>query len=306
MNVPALKKRAFIFLILFLTIFNVPVFADHAFKALEDVSGGRLGVSAINTANHAEIQYRPNERFPFCSTFKVMGVGALLKESMNNPDLLARRITYKKEDLVTYSPITEQHLQTGMTVAELCEATLTTSDNTAINLLMKILGGPDAVTAFAKSIENNSFRLTRWEPNLNMGIPKDTRDTTSPRAMRISLQKLVLGHALAEYQRKKLESWLQKNTTGNSRIRAGLPRAWLVGDKTGTGEYGTTNDVGIIYPPGCKPIVVTIYFTQRIKEDAPREDVIASATKILMHEFAKHDLCLKNALKSGYHKRISE
>jgi beta-lactamase class A len=153
-------------------------------------------VSAINTANHAEIQYRQNERFPFCSTSKVMGVAAILQESIERPNLLQQRIHYRQDDLVTYSPITEQHLRDGMTVAQLCEATLTTSDNTAMNLLMKILGGPKGVTAFARSIGNDSFRLDRWEPDLNNAIPNDLRDTTSPMAMRISLQRLVLGHGL--------------------------------------------------------------------------------------------------------------
>ena len=290
------KNRPLIVLAIIFALFNASVFAANSFKALETASGGRLGVSAINTANHAEIQYRQNERFPFCSTSKVMGVAAILQASTRKPNLLQQRIHYKKDDLVTYSPMTEQHLREGMTVAALCEATLTTSDNTAMNLLMKILGGPQAVTAFARSIENYSFRLDRWEPDLNTAIPNDPRDATSPMAMRVSLQKLVLGHGLPAYQQTLLQSWLQKNTTGASRIRAGVPKTWLVGDKTGTGEYGTTNDIGIIYPPGCKPIVVAIYFTQGIKDAKPQEEVIASATKIVIEDFSRKDLCLRKLL----------
>lgn len=291
-----LKNRPLIVLAILFALFNAPVFAANSLKELESASGGRLGVSAINTANHAEIQYRQNERFPFCSTSKVMGVAAILQASTRKPNLLQQRIHYKKDDLVTYSPMTEQHLREGMTVAALCEATLTTSDNTAMNLLMKILGGPQAVTAFARSIENYSFRLDRWEPDLNTAIPNDPRDATSPMAMRVSLQKLVLGHGLPAYQQTLLQSWLQKNTTGASRIRAGVPKTWLVGDKTGTGEYGTTNDIGIIYPPGCKPIVVAIYFTQGIKDAKPQEEVIASATKIVIEDFSRKDLCLRKLL----------
>lgn len=292
-----LKNNLSISLLILFAHFNTPVFAANTLKELEAASGGRLGVSAVNMANHTEIQYRKNERFPFCSTFKVMGVAAILQDSTKNPSLLQKRIHYKQDDLVTYSPITEQHLRDGMTVAELCEATLTTSDNTAMNLLMKILGGPKALTAFARSIETYSFRLDRWEPDLNTSIPNDPRDTTSPMAMRISLQKLVLGDGLPEYQQKLLLSWLKKNKTGVARIRAGVPKTWLLGDKTGTGEYGTTNDIGIIYPSGCKPIVVTIYFTQGKKDAKPREDVIASATKIVIEEFSKRDLCLKQLLE---------
>jgi beta-lactamase class A len=177
------QNRLFIILAVLLTLFNAPVFSANSLKVLESASGGRLGVSAINTANHAEIQYRQNERFPFCSTSKVMGVAAILQESTKKPNLLQQRIHYKQDDLVTYSPITEQHFRDGMTVGQLCEATLTASDNTAINLLMKILGGPKSVTLFARSIENYSFRLNRWEPDLNTAIPNDPRDTTSPMAI---------------------------------------------------------------------------------------------------------------------------
>ena len=292
------NSRLRIVLAILFALFNAPVFAANSLKDLEIASRGRLGVSAINTANHAEIQYRQNEHFPFCSTFKVMGVAAVLQESTEKPNLLQQRVHYKQDDLVTYSPITEQHLRDGMSVVELCEATLTTSDNMAMNLLMKILGGPKVVTAFARSIENDSFRLDRWEPDLNSAIPNDPRDTTSPIAMRTSLQKLVLGNGLPTYQQTLLQSWLQKNKTGASRIRAGTPKTWRVGDKTGTGEYGTTNDIGIIYPSGCKPIVVTIYFTQVKKDAKPQEEVIASATKIVIDEFAKKDTCLKKLLEN--------
>ncbi len=254
---------------------------------LEISSGGRIGLSAINTASNMHLQYRAEERFPMCSTNKVMGVAAILKKSMTDNLLLQQKVTYKKEDLITYSPMTKKYLADGMTIAELCAATMTLSDNTAINLLMKNLGGPEAVTVFARSIGDNKFNLNRWEPQLNSAIPGDLRDTTTPAAMEKSLQRLALGDTLATPQRTQLQTWLKNNTTGNSRIRAGVPKGWIVGDKTGTGDYGTTNDIGIIWPPKSSPIVVAIYFTQNKKDAAPRDDVIASATRILMAAFAK-------------------
>jgi beta-lactamase class A len=261
--------------------------------ALEVSSGGRLGVTAINTANNTRIEYRGNERFPFCSTFKVMGVSAILKQSMTNKNLLQDRITYTAGDVVTYSPVTEKHIDSGMTVSELCAAAMTYTDNTAINLLMKKIGGLDVVNAFARSIGDSTFRLDRWEPNLNTAIPGDSRDTTTPAAMAGSLQKLALGNALAAPQREQLQTWLKDNTTGNARIRAGVPKGWLVGDKTGSGDYGTTNDVGIIWPPNCQPIVLAVYFTQPQQNATPRNEVIASATRLAIEEFAQTDQCLK-------------
>lgn len=262
---------------------------------LESLYGGRLGIFALNTANNKTIQYRANERFAFCSTGKIMVVGAVLKKSEKNPDLLQKNITYTQKDIdkSTYAPITKQYLKDGMSVYSLCEATLDYSDNTAMNLLTNMMGGVSAIATYAKTINDNKFRLDRFEPELNSAIPGDVRDTTTPMAMGKSLQQLVLGNILDIKQRKILTSWLKNNTTGNSRIRAGVPNGWIVGDKTGTGDYGTTNDIGIIWPPKCAPIVIAIYYTQNKKDAKPKESVIASATHLLINDFAMNDKCIK-------------
>ena len=266
----------------------------QAIKTIEQKSGGRLGISAIDTGTGQVIEYRAQERFPFCSTFKVMGVAAILKASMKDDLLLNRKIHYTKKDLVEYSPITQQHVHDGMSVAELCGATITMSDNTAINLLMHVLGGPEAISDFARIIGDHQFNLTHWEPNLNSAIPGEKRDTTTPKAMMESLKNLVLGTVLNAKQKELLLDWLTHNTTGNHRIRAGVSHQWIIADKTGTGGYGTTNDIGIVYPSHCKPIVLVIYFTQKEKNATANESVIASATKILMSEFRNTNKCLQD------------
>lgn len=251
---------------------------------LESDSGGRLGVFALNTADGQQVQRRADERFAFCSTFKLVLVGAVLARG---PALLKQTIRYQSADLVTYSPITSKFAGQGMSVAELCAATLQYSDNTAANLLIHRLGGVAAVTAFARAIGDQAFRLDRMETQLNSAVPGDLRDTTTPAAMAETLNQLVLGEVLAPAARKQLKDWLLGNTTGDSRIRAGVPRGWLVGDKTGTGDYGCTHDVGIIWPPGSgkAPIVLTVYFTQPGKDDKARSEVIAEATRIALAAF---------------------
>lgn len=252
--------------------------------ALETSSGGRIGLFAINTANNTHLQYRAKERFPMCSTSKVMCVAAILKQSINDKSLMQQRITFTKKEVDSsgYAPVTKKHIADGMTVGDLCQAALTESDNTAMNLLMKKLGGPGAVNAFAHSIADNNFRLDRYEPKLNSAIPGDLRDTTTPEAMANSLQQLALGNVLALPQREQLQAWLKNNITGNNRIRAGVPKGWIVGDKTGTGGFGSTHDIGLIWPPNGSPIVVALYFTQHKKSAEPRDDVIASVTKIVI------------------------
>lgn len=258
--------------------------AQEEMARLEASAQGRLGLSAINTADGRRVQYRAEERFPVCSTFKAIAVAAILEKSTVDRRLLQQRITYSKEDVEKsgYGPITEKHLADGMTIAELCAATIQYSDNAAVNLLMTELGGPAAVTTYARSISDNTFRLDRWEPELNSAIPGDLRDTSTPAAMEKTLQRLALGDALALPQRAQLVAWLKGNTTGGKRMLAGVPKGWIVGDKTGTGSYGTTNDIGVLWPETGAPIVAAIYFTQHEKNASPRDDVIASATRILI------------------------
>nr|AHA87035.1 beta-lactamase CTX-M-15 [Klebsiella pneumoniae]AHA87102.1 beta-lactamase CTX-M-15 [Klebsiella pneumoniae] len=232
---------------------SVPLYAQTAdvqqkLAELERQSGGRLGVALINTADNSQILYRADERFAMCSTSKVMAAAAVLKKSESEPNLLNQRVEIKKSDLVNYNPIAEKHVNGTMSLAELSAAALQYSDNVAMNKLIAHVGGPASVTAFARQLGDETFRLDRTEPTLNTAIPGDPRDTTSPRAMAQTLRNLTLGKALGDSQRAQLVTWMKGNTTGAASIQAGLPASWVVGDKTGSGGYGTTNDIAVIWP----------------------------------------------------------
>jgi beta-lactamase class A len=249
-----------------------------AFALLEKELGGRLGVAAINLGNGMQTGHRTGERFPMCSTFKAIVAAAILQRSASDPALLKRHIPITKTDMVSHAPISEPNIGKGMSVEELCAATVQYSDNPAANLLMKVLGGPEAVTAYARSVGDTEFRLDRWETELNSAIPGDPRDTTTPLAMMRTLQALVVGDALGAPQRQQLKDWLLGNTTGGKLIRAGTPAGWVVGDKTGGGAYGARNDIGVIWPPGQAPIVIAVYTATERKDAEFREDIIARAT----------------------------
>lgn len=250
-------------------------------EALEKSTGGRLGVALINTADDSQIVYRVDERFAMCSTSKVMAAAAVLKQSESDKTLLNQRVEIKKSDLINYNPIAEKHVNGTMTLAELSAAALQYSDNTAMNKLIAHLGGPDKVTVFARSLGDETFRLDRTEPTLNTAIPGDPRDTTTPLAMAQTLRNLTLGKALAETQRAQLVTWLKGNTTGSASIQAGLPTSWVVGDKTGSGDYGTTNDIAVIWPEDHAPLILVTYFTQPDQKAESRRDVLAAAAKIV-------------------------
>jgi beta-lactamase class A len=261
---------------------TTPVSRTGQLARLEKEYGGRLGVAAFNTADGRQLLHRADERFPMCSTFKMMLAAAVLSR---DPALLDKRLRYEKSDLVLHSPVTGKHLADGMTVEALCEATLQYSDNTAANLLMKQIGGPAAVTAYARSIGDSEFRLDRWETELNSAIPGDVRDTTTPQAMARSLQKLVMGEALPLHCRRQLKDWMIGNTTGATRIRAGVPSGWIVADKTGAGDYGTVNDIALIWPPGRPPIVLAVYLTLPGKDDKARPELHGDVAKVAIEAF---------------------
>ena len=262
--------------------------AQAQLAALEQAAGGRLGVSALHTGSGARVKYRADERFPMCSTFKSMLAAAVLARSTSDPQLMNKLVRYETKELVSYSPITEKHVATGMRVAELCAATLQYSDNSAANFLMKILGGPQAVTAYARSIGNDVFQLERWETELNSAIPGEVRDTTSPAATVHSLDGLLLGTSLPAAQRQQLDTWMRGNTTGDQRIRAGVPAGWSVADKTGSGAYGSVNDIGVAYPSGdaTAPLVIAIYYTREQKNAPTNQDIITAATRIVVAALA--------------------
>lgn len=260
--------------------------AETQLAELERTCGGRLGVSGFHTGSGARLQHRAHERFPLCSTFKLVLAAAVLERSTTDASLLGRRVSVGKGDLVSHSPVAEKHLATGMTVNEMCAATMQYSDNAAANLLLKVLGGPAAVTAFARRIGDTTFRLDRTEPELNTAIPGDPRDTTTPAAMSDTVQRLALGDALGAPQREQMREWLLSNTTSTERFLAGVPKGWRVGDKTGAGSYGSTNDVGVLWPPSGAPLVLSVYLTFPDKDAKNRNDVVAEATRIAVKALA--------------------
>ena len=263
---------------------SVNLAARERFEQLEASSGGRLGVAALNTADGSYVGYRESERFPMCSTFKLLVVALVLKRSMAERSLLDERVRYGDADLVANSPVTKRHVGEGMTIGELSAAALQHSDNTAANLLLTAVGGPEVLNQFAVSIGDEWFDLLRGEPEVNASVPGDMRDTTTPRAMMLDVQKLLLADdVLGPQQREQLKAWMLGNATGAARIRAAVPGSgWLVADKTGSGDYGTANDVAVVYPPSAAPFVIAVYFTGVMpKETLPRDEVVVEAARIV-------------------------
>lgn len=253
---------------------TLPKGLRRTFADIEERNGGRLGVQLLDTVSGARLGWRDQERFPMCSTFKFLLAAAMLREADAGRLSLERRLPIRREDLLYHSPVAEQHVgPDGLTVAELCRATMIFSDNAAANLLLPLIGNPAGLTRFARSIGDAHTRLDRNEPTLGTCIPGDPRDTTTPAAMARDMQRLLLGDTLAPASRERLTAWLLDNRTGGKRLRAGLPPDWRVGDKTGTGDHATSNDIAILWPPGRAPLILTCYFTGSKLDDEGRNRV---------------------------------
>jgi beta-lactamase class A len=232
------------------------------FAEVERKVGGRIGVAALDTGSGRQLAYRADERFAMCSTFKWLLAAAILHRAETDATLLDRRLSYGAKDLLAYAPVTAAHLTEGtMSVRALCEAALEISDNTAANLLLNLLGGPAALTAYLRETGDEVTRLDRFEPELNTNLAGDPRDTTTPAAMLGTLRRLLTGAGLSAKSRSILIDWLKKCLTGSHRLRAGLPKNWPVGDKTGSGANGAANDVAIAFPKGRSPLLLASYLS---------------------------------------------
>ena len=262
-------------------------FANRILSA-EQRTGARIGVAAVDTASGKRLAYRSEERFPMCSTFKFLAAAAVLKRVDGGQQELDRFVSYDAKDILEYAPVTKAHLKDGgMTLGALCAAAIEQSDNTAGNLLLDTIGGPTGLTNFARSIGDETTRLDRKEPELNSASPGDERDTTTPAAMCADMQRLLLGKLLSESSRQQLEDWLRQNETGSQMIRAGVPKTWTVGDKTGRCGNGATNDVAIIRPPAGAPILVAIYSMGSASSAEDRTAIVAEAARAVVESLSR-------------------
>ncbi len=238
--------------------------------AIERATAGWLGVALRDARGTLLAAHRADERFPMCSTFKLLVAGAVLQRVDRGDLALDRPLPIRRADLLAHAPVTERHVGGRLSVAELCQAAMIWSDNPAVNLLLPLVGGPPGVTAFVRGLGDTVTRNDRAEPEVNRHAPGDPRDTTSPAAMTATLRTLLLGEALRPASRQRLTDWMLDNRTGDACLRAGLPRGWRIGDKTGSDGRDTRNDIAVVWPPGGRaPLLLSAYLTgARVDSDA--------------------------------------
>ena len=279
-------KKVFTFLLILLPSVVVAEANDSVVAALDrmaDELDARVGFSAYDLETGQRWEYQADQRFPLLSTFKTLACAELLYRADEGEVQLSREVSFSDADLVTYSPVTEKFAgRQSMTLSELCEATLSTSDNTAANLILRALGGPESITTFAKSLGDDVTRLDRWETELNEAQPGDHRDTTTPNAMVSNIQRLLLGDVLSGESRRQLRNWLEGNQVADALFRAAVPEGWVVADRTGAGGFGSRSITAVMWPPERQPIVVALYITETESSLSERNEAIAKIGAVIV------------------------
>ncbi|EAU43273.1 Beta-lactamase class A [Fulvimarina pelagi HTCC2506] len=248
---------------------------DEVAAKLEDRLETRVGVFVLDTGTGETWEHRADERFPMASTFKSFACSALLDKAAKGSLALDDTVAVEVSDLVTYSPVTEKRVGSRLSLREACEATLRTSDNTAANIVLEALGGPQAVTDFMRSIGDDATRLDRYETALNEARPGDARDTTTPRAAAESLRTLLLDDGLGASDRQLLGNWMRSNEVAGPLLRAGIPDTWIAADRSGAGGFGTRGVTAVLWPPEHAPFVVAAYLTGREIPMESRNEALA-------------------------------
>lgn len=288
-------KQIFLFLMCHSVIANAALSPNNTIDVhdklnkLETSYQRHIGLYAYDSNSNKVIAYNENQRFPFQSTFKLVGVAAFLYQNQKKP-VLDKKVIVKPEDIVPWGPISHQYLNKPVSYKTLGQAAIAYSDNTAINLIIKKMGGVKVINKFMKKIDNDSFQLNHLEIHLNSSL-KIKDDTSTPQDMGTTLSKLFNTNVLNNKSKMLLKKWLKNNTTGNDMIRAGLPLGWSVADKTGSGKYGVANDLGFVWSPGCKSVILSIYTAGTKKPLSPNSKLIADITKLTLNTFANYHSC---------------
>jgi beta-lactamase class A len=249
---------------------------------LEHQYNAFVGLFATDLASGRTLAHRDGDPFAMCSTFKPYAVARILQKAQYGALDLRHAVFIDPAVLLPNSPVTAPQVGNTMSIAQLCAAALQRSDNAAANLLLRLIGGPPAIAEFARSLGDGRTRLDRWEIDVNTAIPGDPRDTSTPRALGGGIQQLLTGPVLGETERRQLEDWMRGTAT--SSMRAGLPPGWSTADKTGTGDYGSTNDIGIAYGPDGQRVLLSV-MTRSSSPDPganPLQALIADVTRAVL------------------------
>ncbi|MGF1778444.1 GMA family class A beta-lactamase [Vibrio nomapromontoriensis] len=280
-----MKKSILLLSCLFISFLSTASTLNDSIYSIEQSTSGRIGVSVLDS-NDQQWHYKGDERFPMMSTFKTLACAKMLQDSDRGILDIDKTAPVKSDELIAWSPITEKMVGSLITIENACEATMKTSDNTAANIVLQHIGGPQGVTNFLRLAGDEVTQLDRFEPELNQAKVDDPRDTTAPNAMNKTLHHILFEDVLAQNSKKQLKAWMQGNTVSDSLLRSILPEGWSIADRSGAGANGSRGITAAIWNDEREPLIISIYLTQTNLSMSERNKVINEIGKAIFEEYA--------------------
>lgn len=258
---------------------------EQEVSLVEQSLNAQVGVAILNTETGEHWDHNGNERFPLTSTFKTIACAKLLYDFDSGKIPLDTKVQVKSTDLVTYSPIIEKHVGSEVTLTDACHAAMTMSDNTAANIIIKAVGGPKSITNFVKGIGDTQTRLDRMEPDLNEGLLNDPRDTTTPKAIANTLNKLLFGSTLSDSSKDQLKVWMVNNQVTGNLLRSVLPSDLKIADRSGAGGFGARSITAIVWNEQQAPIIISIFIAQTEASMEQRNTAIVNIGEVIFDSY---------------------
>jgi beta-lactamase class A len=257
---------------------------EDKIKSLED-QGWQVGVSILDDNGNKIESINGDKRFPLDSTVKALACANALAKVDDKSLKLDDSVLINENEIVINSPITERYVNKKITLKQACEATMTYSDNTAANIVISLVGGPQELTNFMRSINDNITRSDRYEPDLTINPENDLRDTTTPNAMSNSIRKLLTGNILSEKSKKQLTEWMMGNKVSDALLRAELPKGWFIADRSGASDYGIRGITSMVWSEKQSPLFISVYIRKINTSLEERSEKIAEIGKVIFSKY---------------------
>lgn len=281
-----MKKTTFIYGLLITPFFVLATTLDEKLSSIEQRISGKVGVSVLDTRDQSQWHYNGDERFPMMSTFKTLACAKMLQDADNGLLDLGKKTRITSDEIIDWSPVTQEWVGGTITLEKACEASMLTSDNTAVNIVLQNIGGPQGVTTFLRTLGDEVTQLDRIEPELNQAIAGDVRDTTTPNAMNTTLERLLLGDGLSQHAQNRLRGWMQSNSVSDSLLRSILPQGWSIADRSGAGGFGSRGITALIWAEQRAPMIISIYMTQTDLSLSERNSIINDIGQQIFSEYS--------------------
>ena len=257
----------------------------QSIEQIESRVSARIGIAVYDSATKQTWSYKGDERFPMMSTFKTLACANLLYDFENEGLDLGLKVDIESDDLIVWSPVTKHLVGKELSLENACTATMTMSDNTAANVVLTGVGGPNGLTEFLRLAGDSNTRLDHMEPELNHARPGDVRDTTTPNSMVVTLNELVYGNTLSQESKLKLKNWMMGNKVSDGMLRSILPNDWSIADRSGAGAYGSRAITAMVWSENRAPLIISISLTETEFTIQERDKVINEIGQLIFDAY---------------------